>query len=125
MICLVLAFRERCREKLEHLGDVAADTRRFDDAIIPYSAALSLHPPVPHVVVKRSKVYLAKRLWEDARRDARLVCPLRIGWLVYINVDLLGHNASIIFMERREGVDGVGKSKFDEWFVGGSDCCRS
>ncbi|KAN0101193.1 hypothetical protein V8E55_001177, partial [Tylopilus felleus] len=68
----VSAFRERCREKLEHLGDVAADTRRFDDAIIPYSAALSLHPPVPHVVVKRSKVYLAKRLWEDARRDARL-----------------------------------------------------
>ncbi|KAN0101156.1 hypothetical protein V8E55_001140, partial [Tylopilus felleus] len=66
----VSAFRERCTKKLEHLGDVAADTQQLDNAIVQYSAALSLDLLVPRIFIKRSKVYLAKGGWEDALHDA-------------------------------------------------------
>ncbi|KAF8555063.1 TPR-like protein [Imleria badia] len=70
------AFRKRCTEKLERLGDVAADAQQHDDAITRYSAALSLKPPIPHVFIKRSKVYIAKGLWEDALEDVNQVATL-------------------------------------------------
>ncbi|KAF8551251.1 hypothetical protein OG21DRAFT_1512971 [Imleria badia] len=70
------AFRQRCAERLEHLGDVAADAQQHDDAIIQYSAALSLHLPSPHVFIKRSKAYMAVGQWEDALDDANQVITL-------------------------------------------------
>ena len=122
---LPLAFRERCTEKLEHLGDAAAGTKQLDEAVIQYSAALSFNLPVPHVFIKRSKVYLAKGLWQDALHDARQVSPPWLGWVVLVDAEALGNSRSIISMELRERVDGVGKSRFDEWVVEGSTGCRS
>ena len=68
-----LAFRQRCTEKLEHLGDLAVDAQQLDDAITQYSVALSLDLPIPHVFIKRSKVYMAKRSWKEALVDATQV----------------------------------------------------
>ncbi|KAF8549946.1 hypothetical protein OG21DRAFT_523577 [Imleria badia] len=63
-------FQQRCAESSEHLGDAAADAERHDDAIAQYSAALSLDPATPQgVLIKRSKVYMAKGLWENALDD--------------------------------------------------------
>ncbi|KAF8552474.1 TPR-like protein [Imleria badia] len=69
----VSAFKQRCAEKLEHLGDLAVDSQQLDDAITLFSAALLLELPIPHVFVKRSKVYMAKGLWEDALDDVNKV----------------------------------------------------
>ncbi|KAF8554548.1 protein prenylyltransferase, partial [Imleria badia] len=69
----VTVFRQRCTEKLEYLGDVAADAQQHDDAITQYSAALSLDLPIPNVFIKRSKAYMAKGLWGDALDDVNLV----------------------------------------------------
>ncbi|KAF8551245.1 hypothetical protein OG21DRAFT_1487133 [Imleria badia] len=68
-----VAFGRRCTEKLEYLGDGAAEAQQQDDAIAWYSAALSLNLPIPHILIKRSKAYVAKRLWEDALLDANQV----------------------------------------------------
>lgn len=65
-------FRQRCTENLEHLGDVAADAQRHDDAITQYSAALSLD---------LSKVYMAKGLWEVALNEVNRVRPRGLGWV--------------------------------------------
>ena len=73
-----LAFRQRCTEKLEHLGDLATEAQKLDDAITQYSAALSLDLPIPHVFIKRSKVYMAKRLWKEALVDATQVRHRRL-----------------------------------------------
>ncbi|KAF8552471.1 hypothetical protein OG21DRAFT_1443452 [Imleria badia] len=72
----VFAFRQRAAEKLEHLGDLAVDAQQLDDAITQYSAALSLDPPIPHIFIKRSKVYMAKRLWKEALDDAKQAITL-------------------------------------------------
>ena len=69
----LLAFAKRCTEKLEHLGDEAAKAQEHDDAIAWYSAALSLNFPAPHLFIKRSKVYVARRLWDDALNDVNRV----------------------------------------------------
>ncbi|KAF8548746.1 hypothetical protein OG21DRAFT_1489116 [Imleria badia] len=65
----VVAFGRCCTQKLEHLGDGAADAKQHDAAITWYSAALSLNLPIPHVFMKRSKLYMAKGLWKDALGD--------------------------------------------------------
>ena len=75
------AFRQRCAEKLEHLGDVAAIFQQPGDAVLRYSAVLSLDLAVPQVFIKRSKAYLAKELWQDALRDANQV---RIPYLARV-----------------------------------------
>ena len=76
----LLVFRQRCADKLEHLGDVAVNDQRHDDAITQYSAALSLGLQIHHVFIKRSKVHIAKGLWESALDDANQVCPRRLQW---------------------------------------------
>lgn len=78
-IYFVVDFRQRCTERLEHNGDVAADTQQPADAIVQYSAALALDLQNPHIFIKRSKVYLAKGLWEDALRDANQVRSSYLG----------------------------------------------
>ncbi|KAF8548747.1 hypothetical protein OG21DRAFT_1515960 [Imleria badia] len=70
------AFRQRCTVMLEHLGDGAADAQQYDDAITQYSAALSLSVPIPHVFMKRSKLYMSKGLWKDALDDANQAMTL-------------------------------------------------
>ena len=50
-------------------------TQRYDDAISQYSAALSLDLSIPHVYIKRSKVYMAKGSWKDALDDVNRVRP--------------------------------------------------
>ena len=68
--------RQRLFMKLEHLGDTAAIAQRLDEAISMYSSALSLEPAAPSgLLVKRSKVYVAKSSWEKALNDANEVCP--------------------------------------------------
>jgi hypothetical protein len=70
----VVDFKLRCAEKLEHLGDAAVDAQQYDGAITQYSATLSLDPTIPRdVLIKRSKVYVAKELWEDALDDTNQV----------------------------------------------------
>jgi tetratricopeptide (TPR) repeat protein len=67
-------FKQRCVEKLEQLGDIAAEAQQHDEAINHYSAALSLNPVILHdVFMKRSKVYMAKRSWEEALDDTNQV----------------------------------------------------
>ncbi|KAF8547868.1 YVTN repeat-like/Quino protein amine dehydrogenase [Imleria badia] len=68
----ILDFRLRCYEKLERVGDAAVGAQRHDDAIIYYSAAISLNADSSQdVFIKRSKVRMAKGLWEDAVEDAK------------------------------------------------------
>ncbi|KAF8551893.1 hypothetical protein OG21DRAFT_217664 [Imleria badia] len=62
-------FRQRCVEKLEHLGDAATDAQQLDEAITQYTAAVSLDSAVTSILIKRSKLYAAKGLWEDALND--------------------------------------------------------
>ncbi|KAN0094879.1 hypothetical protein V8E55_003166 [Tylopilus felleus] len=60
--------------KLETLADAATGDERHDDAISHYAAALSLKPAASHgLLIKRSKVYLAKGLWTEALNDANKV----------------------------------------------------
>ena len=67
-------FKQRCTEKLEHLGDIAAEAQQHCDAITQYSTALSLNPVIPQdVLMKRSKVYMTKGSWEDAIEDTNQV----------------------------------------------------
>ncbi|KAN0094882.1 hypothetical protein V8E55_003169 [Tylopilus felleus] len=50
---------------------------RYDDAISHYSEALHLHPVTPlSFLLKRSKAYVAKGLWEQALNDANKVVEL-------------------------------------------------
>ena len=69
-----LDFKKRCAERLRRLGDVAVETQRHDDAITHYSVALSLNPAVrKDILIKRSKLYVAKGLWENAMDDTNQV----------------------------------------------------
>ncbi|KAN0088020.1 hypothetical protein V8E55_006641 [Tylopilus felleus] len=63
--------------KLENFGDTAMGIEQYDDAISHYSEALLLHP-VTHLsfLLKRSKAYVAKGLWEQALNDADKVVEL-------------------------------------------------
>ncbi|KAF8439820.1 hypothetical protein L210DRAFT_3645803 [Boletus edulis BED1] len=66
-----LDFCQRSSEKLERLGDTAADSQRHDEAISHYTTVLSLDPPSPHsILTKRSKAYLATGSWKQALDDA-------------------------------------------------------
>lgn len=51
------------------------DAQQHDDAVVQYSTALTLDPTFPQdILVKRSKVYVEKGLWEDALEDTNQVC---------------------------------------------------
>ena len=68
-------FKFGCCKKLEDLGDTAMNIQHYDEAISQYSAALALDPAGPQdLFIKRSKVYIARGLWEDALNDANQVC---------------------------------------------------
>ena len=55
------------------------NAREFDQAILQYSAALSLHPADPLTLfVKRSKARANKGLWQDALNDGDEVCHSRL-----------------------------------------------
>ncbi|KAI6033372.1 hypothetical protein EDC04DRAFT_3064889 [Pisolithus marmoratus] len=67
----VADFTQKCLTSLECVGDEAFVSAKYDDAMIQYTAALSLSPPSSAVLlIKRSKVRAAKGLWEDALYDA-------------------------------------------------------
>ena len=67
----ILDFKYRCLRKLESLGDATMSAGRHSGAISHYSAALSFDPSVPQgLFIKRSKAYIAMRLWEEALNDA-------------------------------------------------------
>ena len=71
---LLLGFRQRSSAKLEHLGDVATDDQRYDEAVFHYSSALALEAPSPQgVLIKRSKAYLGIGSWKWALDDANQV----------------------------------------------------
>jgi hypothetical protein len=64
-------FKQRLSRKLEDLGNAALRAQRDDDAISEYSLALSLDPTSPQdLLIKRSKAYVAKGLWENGLKDA-------------------------------------------------------
>ncbi|KAF8552354.1 hypothetical protein OG21DRAFT_150336 [Imleria badia] len=70
-------FTQRCAEKLERLGDIAAEAKQYDEALTQYSTALSLNPVIRQdILMKQSKVYMAKGLWEDAIDNANQVITL-------------------------------------------------
>ena len=67
-------FRCRCRNKLEDVGDGAANAKQYDEAISQYTAALSLDPvSAQDLLVKRSGIYAGKGSWEDVLNDANEV----------------------------------------------------
>ena len=111
----LLDFKLRCAEKLEQLGDTAVDAQQYDDASARYSAALSLDPAIPRdVLIKRSKVYVAMGLWEEALDDTDQVCHSVLCGSDPLDAEDLGDSArSVVYMGLREGVDGVGESKID------------
>ena len=89
--------RQRLSTKLEHLGDIAAAAQRLDEAISVYSSALSLEPAAPSgLLVKRSKVYVAKGLWGKALNDANEVCSLFLPWSDLVDARSLGDYARFI-----------------------------
>ncbi|KAF8546186.1 WD40 repeat-like protein, partial [Imleria badia] len=70
-------FRQRSSKKLEYLGDSAADTQRYDEALSYYTSALSLSSPSPQgILIKRSKAFLATGSWRLALDDANQVITL-------------------------------------------------
>ena len=80
--------------KLENLGDTAMGIERYDDAISHYSEALHLHPVTPlSFLLKRSKAYVAKGLWEQALNDANKVRFFASRRLALINRPLIGRRA--------------------------------
>ena len=99
-------FKRRLSQKLENLGDVAMYTKRHDEAISGYSAALSLVPASQQgLFIKRSEAYVASGLWENALEDAdgvRLLLSRRLG-LLDAMASSSGDNArSIVSMGLRE-----------------------
>ena len=59
---------------MEHFGDAAMDNRRHEEALVYYSAALSIQPAnTRDFFIVRSKVATAKGSWEDAVDDANEV----------------------------------------------------
>lgn len=62
------------------------NAQMHDEAITQYSSALAIYPVIPpEVLVKRCKVYMAKRLWEDAIDDVtkvRHLCPEQVHFFL-------------------------------------------
>ena len=82
---------DRCSGKLENLGDTAMGIELYDDAISHYSDALLLHPVTPlPCLIKRSKAYVAKGLWEQALNDANKVRSFVSRRLALANRPLIG-----------------------------------
>ncbi|KAF8553229.1 TPR-like protein [Imleria badia] len=70
-------FTQRCAEKLERLGDIAAEAQQYDEAITHYSTTLSLNPVTrQEIFTKRSEAYVAKGSWGDAVKDTNQVIKL-------------------------------------------------
>lgn len=64
-------FSQCFAEKLKHLGNAAADAKRYGDAISYYTTALSLSPPSPQdILIKRGEAFIAAGSWEKAVDDA-------------------------------------------------------
>jgi hypothetical protein len=67
--------KSRCCEKLEALGDIAIGARQHDEAILQYSAALSLNPTTPEALfAQRRNARVVTGMWEDAFNDANEAC---------------------------------------------------
>ena len=65
---------QRSSERLEHLGDTAADSQKHDEAISHYTTALSLKPSsLQTLLIERSKAYMASDSWKEALDDANQV----------------------------------------------------
>lgn len=68
------------------------DARRHDEAIIHYSAAISLdRDSSQDLFIKRSKVRMAKGLWEDALEDAKQVGYFYFTQFILIDAESSGH----------------------------------
>jgi tetratricopeptide (TPR) repeat protein len=90
--------------KLDYIGDAAVNANQLDKAICEYSSALSLNPVfLQDVLVKRSKAYIALRLWEDALNDANKVRAFVLRRFHLVDTRSLGdHAQSIVSMGLRE-----------------------
>jgi len=58
---------------LEQSGDVAMDSRSYEDAVAHYSTALSLDPLSVDLLMKRSKARAGSGSWEGSLEDADAV----------------------------------------------------
>ena len=80
-------FMQHAAEKPEDLGDAAAATQRYDEAISLYMAALSLNPRSPQgILVKRSEMYVTVGSWEQALNDVNQVHHFVIGRSIPLHV---------------------------------------
>ena len=67
--------RQHFSNKLEWLGDTAADAEQHDEAISHYTAALLLDPPSTQgIFVKWCKSFMETCLWKQALDDANQAC---------------------------------------------------
>ena len=81
-------FKQRCAQKLEHLGDIAVDVQQHDEAITQYSTALSLNPIIPpDTFVKQPllRKWAGLKLTGGSWRDA-LVAALDVSISFYSGV---------------------------------------
>lgn len=63
----------------QRLGSTALNAKRYDEAVLHYTTALSLNPPSPQgILIKRSKAYMASRTWKEALDDANQVDHLSL-----------------------------------------------
>ena len=89
-------FRQCSIKKSEHLGDVAVDSQRYDEAISHYSTALLLNSPSPQgILVKRSKARLATGPWKHALDEAN-----QVHHFYPMEVNLLTHRHQVIALDR-------------------------
>lgn len=64
-------FRQRCREKLEKLVDVALSSQNYSEATEHFSTMLLLDP-VDHIgiLIRRSEARMSMNQWKEALGDA-------------------------------------------------------
>ncbi|KAF8548009.1 hypothetical protein OG21DRAFT_1516754 [Imleria badia] len=64
-------FRRRCTEKLGRLGDIAMDTKNYNETAENFSTILSLDPVNrTEILIKRSKAWMSMNSWDKALSDA-------------------------------------------------------
>ena len=74
-----LDFKSTCCGKLDYLGDGALNAKRYDEAILQYTTALSLNPiALQDLLGKRSKAHASRGEWEDALNDANEVAYINL-----------------------------------------------
>ena len=90
------------------------NAKKYDEAILQYTAALSLNPvtPDPDLLGKRSKARAGKGEWEDALNDANEVAHFNSFEFLFVNgfaqVIKLHSSSPLGYERKHEALRGLG-----------------